>query len=160
MKLDTIDHAILTQLQLNARISNVELSDKVGLSQSACSRRVAQLEEDGVIEDYQAIVSNKALGQTVTSIIQITLSGQSQDKLAAFEQAVIECPYIVACFLMSGDSDYLMRVNAKDMDHFEYIHKTWLSALPGVVRLQSSFALRTLINRANIDLGNIDVASL
>lgn len=158
MKLDKIDRAILSELQTNARVSNIELSDKVGLSQSACSRRVTQLEEIGVVEGYQAVISNKALGQTVTAIIQITLSSQSEQVLSAFEQAVNDCPHIVACFLMSGESDYVIRVNAKDMENFEFIHKHWISTLPGVVRIQSSFALRTVANRANVDLGNIDIA--
>lgn len=160
MKLDRIDRAILSHLQSNARISNIELAESVGLSQSACSRRVNQLEEIGVIEGYQAVVSNKELGQTITAIIQITLNSQSEQTLSAFENAVIACPYIVACFLMSGESDYIIRVNAKDMENFEYIHKNWISTLPGVVRIQSSFALRTVVNRANIDIGNVDISAV
>lgn len=154
-KIDKIDRAILGQLQNEARISNVELAERVGLSQSACLRRVNQLEETGVIESYQAVISNKAIGQAITAIIRITLDGQTEQHFNAFEAAVVKCPYIVACFLMSGESDYVIRVNASDMEHFESIHKNWLSTLPGVSRMRSSFAMRMVVNRANIDIANI-----
>lgn len=155
MKLDKFDLSILAILQEDGRISNVVLADKVGLSASACSRRLDQLENNGVVEKYQAVVSNKALGQTITSIVHITLNGQSENHLAEFEKAVGKCPHIVACFLMSGEYDYIVRVNAKDMTEFEHIHKNWLSVLPGVARIQSSFAMREVINRANIDITQI-----
>ncbi|MGB7287036.1 MAG: Lrp/AsnC family transcriptional regulator [Salaquimonas sp.] len=155
MKLDKIDRTILATLQDNARLSNVEIAELAGLSQSACLRRVKHLEESGVIEGYQAVISNKKIGQTITAIIQITLNGQSEQHLSEFEAAVERCPYIVACFLMSGASDYIIRVNAKDMEHFEYIHKNWLSTLPGVSRMQSGFAMRVVVNRANIDIANL-----
>lgn len=155
MKLDKIDRAILGVLQENARLSNVELAEAVGLSQSACLRRVNNLETLGVIEAYQAVISNKAIGQTITAIIQITLSGQSVQHFQDFEAAIAKCPYVVACFLMSGESDYIIRVNAKDMENFEMIHKQWLSTLPGVSRMQSSFAMRVVVNRANIDIANL-----
>ena len=156
MKLDNIDLSILTQLQENARISNVDLADKVGLSPSACSRRLDHLEKSQIIENYQAVISNKALGQTITSIVHITLDGQSENHLRAFELAVSSCPHIVACFLMSGECDYIVRVNARDMSEFEHIHKNWLSILPGVSRIQSSFAMREVINRANIDITSMN----
>ena len=152
MKLDKIDYSILAKLQQDARISNVDLADHVGLSPSACSRRLDQLEKNKVIENYQAVISNKALGQTITCIVHITLDGQSENHLRAFEAAVTNCPHIVACFLMSGEYDYIVRVNATHMTEFEHIHKNWLSVLPGVARIQSSFAMREVINRANIDI--------
>jgi len=155
MKLDAIDISILRELQIDARISNIELSERVGLSASACSRRLDQLEKSGTIEGYQAVISNKILGQTVTAIIHITLNGQSEAHLADFEAAVRNCPYVVACFLMSGEFDYLLRINARDMVEFEDIHKNWLSTMPGVVRIQSSFAMRTVVVRPNIDVANI-----
>jgi len=155
MKLDKIDRAILGVLQENARLSNVELAETVGLSQSACLRRVNNLETLGIIEAYQAVISNKAIGQTITAIIQITLSGQSVQHFQDFEAAIAKCPYVVACFLLSGESDYIVRVNAKDMENFEMIHKQWLSTLPGVSRMQSSFAMRVVVNRANIDIANL-----
>ena len=155
MKLDTIDTLILKELQENARISNVELANRVGLSPSACSRRVEHLENSGTIESYQAVISNQALGQTITSIVHISLNRQASTDMDEFEKAVSECPYIVACFLMSGEYDYIIRVNARDMKEFEHVHKDWLSRLPGVSRIQSSFAMRTVVNRANIDVASL-----
>lgn len=152
MKLDKIDTSILIALQENARMSNVELANRVGLSPSACSRRLEQLETSGTIQGYQAQISNKALGQTITAIVHMTLDRQSGADYEQFEKAVAECPFIVACFLMSGEHDYVLRVNANDMEHFETIHKNWLSTLPGILRINSSFAMRTVVNRANIDL--------
>ncbi len=152
MNLDSIDLAILRELQNNARIANVDLAEKVRLSPSACSRRLDHLEVSGVIEGYQARISNHALGQNLTAIISITLEGQSEAHLGAFEKAIRNCPGLVACFLMSGDSDYIVRMNARDMEHFEHIHKNWLSTLPGVARIHSSFAMREIVNIANIDL--------
>lgn len=154
--LDRADKMILRELQANARIPNVELAEKVGLSPSACSRRLHQLQEAGIIEGYQAVISNRALGQTITALVHITLKAQSEDHLRNFEAAVFDCPYIVACFLMSGESDYLIRVNARDMEHYEKIYKLWLSTLPGVSRIQSSFAMRMVVNRPNIDLATLD----
>ena len=155
MKLNPTDKAILNVLQNNARITNAELADRVNLSPSACSRRLDSLEKSGTIEGYQAVISNKALGQTITAIIAITLEGQSEKHLAAFEDAVAKCPHVVACFLMSGDSDYIVRVNARDMEEFEHIHKNWLSAMPGVARIHSSFSMRTVVNRANISIADV-----
>lgn len=152
MKLDTIDTSILSALQENARMSNVELSNRVGLSPSACSRRLEQLEKSGVLEGYHAVISNTALGQTITCIVHITLDRQAENHLATFEETARKCPYIVACFLMSGEYDYIVRVNAIDMAHFEHIHKDWLSTLPGVSRMHTSFAMRTVVNRPNIDI--------
>ena len=152
MKLDEIDSAILHRLQDRARMSIVDLAGQVGLSPSACSRRVEQLEAAGVIEGYHATISSKALGQTITSIVHITLDRQAGADLDAFENAVKECPHIVACFLMSGEYDYILRVTARDMTHFEHIHKNWLSTMPGVLRIHSSFAMRTVVNRASIDV--------
>ncbi len=156
MKIDSIDKSILTVLQDNARISNVDLANRVGLSPSVCSRRLEHLQQSGVIEGYHAIILNRALGQTITAIVHVTLDRQAGRELDHFEMAVADCPHIVACFLMSGEHDYILRVNARDMDHFEYIHKHWLSNLPGISRMQSSFAMRTVVNRANVDLAGLD----
>lgn len=155
MKLDKLDLSILNALQENARISNVDLANRVALSPSACSRRIEQLEKDGVIEGYHAAISNRALGQTLTAIVHISLDRQSNPDLDQFERAAAECPHIAACFLMSGEHDYILRVTARDMEHFEHIHKNWLSTLPGVSRVHSSFAMRTVVNRANVDVATI-----
>ena len=83
------------------------------------------------------------------------MGGVGPDGVAIAEEAVAQCPFIVACFLMSGQSDYVIRVNAHDMEHFEQIHKNWLSTLPGVSRMLSSFAMRVVVNRANVDIASL-----
>lgn len=147
MELDKIDRAILRALQENARLSNVEVGTKVGLSSSACSRRIQALESAGILRGYHALVNERALGFGVTAIVHITLEGQSDDHLEAFEAAVADCPNIWACDLLSGASDYIMRVGAKDLDDFGRIHREVLASLPGVSRIESSFSLRQVVNR-------------
>lgn len=152
ISLDAIDHSILSELQADARLPNVVLADRVGLSPSACSRRVDALEKSGVIRGYHARLSSKALGHPIVVIVYITLEGQSADQLTDFEDAVKKCPNVLVCYLMSGTSDYLLRVAARDLSDYERIHKEWLSAMPGVARMTSSFALREVINRPSVDM--------
>lgn len=161
IQLDAIDRAILSQLQQDARMPNVVLADRVGLSPSACSRRVDALEKSGVVRGYHARLSSRALGHPIVVIVYITLEGQSVSHLTAFEAAVKECPNVLVCYLMSGTSDYLLRVAARDLADYERIHKEWLSAMPGVARMTSSFALREVINRQSVDIRiNDKIASI
>ncbi|MFD1744039.1 Lrp/AsnC family transcriptional regulator [Rhizobium helianthi] len=150
--LDTIDLAIMKALQADGRMSNAELAQKVGLSASACSRRLDILEKTGIISGYHARLSHKALNYTLMAVVHISLSGQSAKALAEFEAAVKLCPNILVCYLMSGEYDYILRVAAKDLADYERIHRDWLSALPHVVKINSSFALREVIDRPNIGL--------
>lgn len=150
MSLDTIDAAILRVLQENGRISNAELADKIGLSASACSRRVDILEKTGVISGYHARLSHKALDYRIMVIVHISLSGQFAKTLTEFEAAVKLCPNVLVCYLMSGEYDYILRVAAKDLEDYERIHRDWLSALPHVVKINSSFSLREIIDRPNV----------
>lgn len=152
MELDTIDLAILTALQADGRASNAALAETVGLSPSACSRRLNSLEKKGVIRGYHARVANRALGYSMTVIVHISLSGQFQKTLREFEEAVKRCPNVLVCFLMSGEYDYILRVAAKDLADYERIHRDWLSALPNVVKINSSFALREIIERPNVGI--------
>jgi Lrp/AsnC family transcriptional regulator, leucine-responsive regulatory protein len=147
-ELDRIDHAILAALQENARIPNAQLAERVGLSPSACSRRLDALEASGAVRGYHARLSNRVLGHPVTVVVHISLASQSEKHLAEFEEAVKACPNVQMCYLMSGEHDYILRVVARDLEDFERIHKTWLSAMPHVVRMNSSFALRNVIDRA------------
>ena len=149
-KLDQIDLAILKTLQENGRISNADLADKVGLSASACSRRLDILEKSGVISGYHARVSHKALDYKMMVIVHISLSGQFAKTLAEFEAAVKRVPNVLVCYLMSGEYDYILRVACKDLEDYERIHRDWLSALPHVVKINSSFALREIIDRPNL----------
>ena len=104
--MDKIDRSILSILQENARIPNVELADRVGLSASACLRRVAQLEQSGLITGYHAGLSHEKLGHSVLVLVHITLHGQSADMLSDFEKAVRNVPQVLACYLLAGESDY------------------------------------------------------
>ncbi|MFD0917578.1 Lrp/AsnC family transcriptional regulator [Pseudahrensia aquimaris] len=154
MELDAIDRSILTELQRDARVPNVQLAERVGLSPSACSRRVDALEKSGIVRGYHARLSSKALGHPIVVIVYITLEGQSVAQLADFEAAVKKCPNVLVCYLMSGESDYLLRVAAQDLEDYERIHKEWLSSMPGVARMTSSFALREVINRPSVEIGS------
>jgi len=147
MNLDRIDYALMAALTRNARCSHVELSAEIGLSTTACARRLAALEESGVIAGYRAELGLKLLGLTTTVIVHITLESQSEEALQDFETAIARCPSVVRCLLMSGSDDYLVTVIARDIEDFERIHKTELSRLPRVARLQSSFALRQVVDR-------------
>ncbi|HKJ74106.1 MAG TPA: Lrp/AsnC family transcriptional regulator [Alphaproteobacteria bacterium] len=145
MELDTIDHRILEELQANARISNLELAKRVALSPSACSRRVQALEKAGVIKGYRAIVDDQALGIGLTVIVQIGLQHHDDEALEAFETAVRNSPNIIACDMISGRDDYLLRIGARDLMDYERIHREQLSRLPGVTRIESSFAFRKVV---------------
>ena len=146
--MDRIDSAILLRLQEKARISNVELASAVGLSPSACLRRVSLLEKAGVIEGYHAALSSEKLGHEVLVLMQITLEGQSAEMLAEFEAAAANIPQVLACFLIAGESDYILRVAARDVGDFGRLHAEKLSALPHVLRMESSFVMREVFTRS------------
>lgn len=148
MDLDKLDSTILSELAANARVSQVELAARVGLSSTAIARRQRALEESGVIRSYQAVLDLGRFGLATTVVVRITLDSQSDEALKAFEAGVVECPSVVRCFLMSGSDDYVVIVLARDIEDFERIHRTELSRLPRVARLESSFALREIVNRA------------
>ena len=149
---DAIDLAMMRILQQDGRISNAELAVRVGLSQSACSRRLAALESEGTISGYHARLSNKALDHKMMVIVHISLCVQFAKTLTEFEAAVKRCPNVLVCYLMSGEYDYILRVAARDLEDYERIHRDWLAALPHVVKINSSFALREILDRPNIGL--------
>ena len=140
--MDRIDKAILRELQRDGRISNASLAERINLSESACLRRVRQLETSGLIAGYVCLVDQTAAGYPDNVFVQITLKSQQQDDLAAFERAVVDIPEVMECHLMSGMADYLLRVIVADARDYERIHSQTLTRLPGVDRVQSSFALR------------------
>ena len=141
---DETDRRILAALQKAGRTTNAELSEKVHLSPSACHRRVQRLEAEGYIRDYVALLDARKLGRPTTVFVEITLSGQADEVLDAFEKAVAKVPDVLECHLMAGTADYLLKVVAKDTDDFAQIHRKYLASLPGVAQMQSSFALRTV----------------
>jgi Lrp/AsnC family leucine-responsive transcriptional regulator len=144
MSLDSIDRRILTQLQRKGRISNADLSAAVNLSPSACHRRVQRLEKDGFIRDYVALLDARKLGMPTTVFVEITLQGQADEVLEAFEKAVARIPDVLECHLMAGTADYILKVVAENTEDFARIHRQHLARLPGVAQMQSSFALRTV----------------
>lgn len=150
MRLDSVDISILTELQDHGRLTNAELAERVGLSASACHRRVKALEQAGVIDRYVAILSEKALGRGITVYVQVTLDNQKRDTLVAFEEAVETVPEVMECYLMSGDADYLVRVLVRDANDYERVHREVLSGLPGVARLVSSFTIRRVFSRTTM----------
>jgi Lrp/AsnC family leucine-responsive transcriptional regulator len=145
--IDALDRAILGALLEDGRMSQVELAERIPLSATAIARRIRALEEEGIIQGYQARVSRQALGLGMTVMVHIGLTSQNEDLLEAFEAAVASAPSIVSCHLMSGEDDYLLTVVARDLTDFERIHKEQLARLPGVARLKSSFALREVANK-------------
>ena len=143
-ELDETDRRLLRALQRRGRMSNAELSDAVNLSQSACHRRVQRLEREGVIAGYVALLNPRMVGCRALVLVEITLSGQTDDVLDAFEAAVARVPEVLECHLMAGAADYLLKVVAEDSEDFARIHRRSLATLPGVQTMQSSFALRTV----------------
>ncbi len=144
MKIDRTDRAILHALQLDGRLSNVNLANKINLSESACLRRVKLLEKAGVVERYSMLVNQVAVGLPGNVFVEISLAQQQQEELDTFEERVLELPEVMECYLMSGDYDYLLRVVVADAADYERIHHQHLTRLPGVAKVRSSFALRTV----------------
>ena len=143
--IDSIDRNILRLLRLNARISNAALAKEVGLSPSACLRRIRLMEKAGIISGYTALIDTANADATIAVIINITLERQTEDHLDRFEAAVRKFPEVRECFLMTGGSDYLLRVEVANAGEFERIHKEILAKLPGVLRINSSFAIRNVL---------------
>lgn len=145
MELDATDRRILTVLQKQGRITNAELSELVNLSPSACHRRVQRLEDEGFIAAYVALLDARRMGRPTTVFVEITLQGQADEVLDAFERAVSRVPDVLECHLMAGTADYLLKIVAADTDDFARIHRQYLTRLPGVAQMQTSFALRTVV---------------
>jgi len=150
--MDKYDKSILVALQEDGRMSNVQLAQRVNLSESACLRRVRALEESGMISRYAALVSQNEAGLPGNVFVQIGLHREVESELSAFEDAVRDIPEVMECYLMSGEFDYLLRVVVADMADFERIHKTELTRLPGVARVNSSFGIRTVQRKTQLPL--------
>lgn len=151
-ELDTIDHAILDALQDDGRITNADLAESIGLSASACHRRVRRLESDGVIERYAAMVNRQLVGRGVSVFVEISLESQREDLLDDFEAAVTNVPHVQSCHLMAGNADYLVHVTCADVADYETIHREYIAVLPGVTQVRSSFAIRTVTDTTVLDL--------
>lgn len=151
-RMDALDIKLLKALQKDGRMSNADLADSVALSPSACHRRVQRLEKEGVIRNYVALLNPRAVDRRATVFVEITLKGQAEEILQAFERQVALIPDVLECHLMAGAADYLLKVVAQDTDDFARIHKQYLARLPGVAQMQSSFALRTVFKTTALPL--------
>lgn len=146
MKLDEMDGRILAALRLNARISNVDLGAQVGLSASACARRIRFLEEAGVIRGYTTVRNAAAVQERRPVFILIKLSNPTAEHLRHFEMAVRKCEEVRECFLITGSADYLLRIEIDGFEEFERVHSEVLSKLPGVSSILSSFTIRNVFS--------------
>jgi Lrp/AsnC family transcriptional regulator, leucine-responsive regulatory protein len=141
-KIDATDRRILRVLQSEAKLTNVELAERVGLSPSPCLARVRGLERDGIIDRYVALVRPEALGHNISVFIQVTLERQIETALEAFEARIASFDEVMECYLMTGDSDYLVRLVVPDIAALERFIVKELTTIPGVANIRSSFALK------------------
>lgn len=151
-QLDAIDVAILEALQVDGRLTNIDLAHRVHLSPSACLRRVKQLEDSGVIAQYVALLNPKAVGAHGTSFTIINLETMSNDALDLFEQAVRAEARILDCYYVAGANDYLIRFAYRDAEDLEQFHTEVLMRLPGVARTNSMLVLRTVKKTTSLAL--------
>ena len=142
MKIDAVDIRILNELQADGSLTNLELAKRVHLSPSPCLTRVKALENDGVIDRYVALVQPKSLGLNLSVFISISLKEQSKSALAAFEKSIADHDEIMECYLMTGDSDYLIRVAVADITALEKFILEQLTPIAGIEKIRSSFALK------------------
>ncbi|UTW51397.1 Lrp/AsnC family transcriptional regulator [bacterium SCSIO 12827] len=145
--LDAIDRRILTAIQTNARMRNVDLAEAVGLSASPCLRRVKRLEDAGVIRDYVTLVDQQAVGLPVSIFISVTLERQVEKALEEFEATIRSWPEVMECYLMTGDADYLLRVVTADLSAYERFLMDRLTRVTGVASIKSSFSLKQVVYR-------------
>jgi Lrp/AsnC family leucine-responsive transcriptional regulator len=144
---DRVDRAIVTRLQRDGRIANVDLADAISLSPSACLRRVKALEASGIIAGYRAEVSRLRAGLGLTVFLGLKVEGHSQETASRIEQALLAIPAIVACYLVSGTNDFLVEAVVPDLAGYEQLLLGQILAIPGVVDAQSTFAIRTILSR-------------
>jgi DNA-binding Lrp family transcriptional regulator len=145
--MDAFDRKILRVLASEGRLAAVDVAARVGLSASAVTRRLQNLEASGAIRGYRAMINPAAVGLGINIFVEITLERQNDDSLRAFEAALAASPNVLSCHLMSGTSDYLIHIAARDLADFERLHANVLGHLPGVARIESKFALREAIDR-------------
>jgi len=147
MQLDRTDKRILGELQINGRISNQELADKVGLSASPCLRRVKQLEDEGIIEGYAALVNASKLGLKMMALIQIRMDRHTPERFEEFELTIKDYPQVQECILITGQTaDYQVKVIVRDMEEYQDFLLNKITPLPGVSDVHSSFILRQVIH--------------
>lgn len=150
--LDRTDLKILAEMQNDARISNAELAQRVGLSPSPCLRRVRQLEADGIIRRYAAIIDAKSVGLPISVFVRVSLHSQVRDQLEDFESRINAFEEIMECYLMTGESDYLLRIVVPDLESYERFLTEKLTRISAIANIQSSFALKQVAYRTGLPL--------
>ena len=151
-KLDNIDYNILRNIQADGRISNLNLADKIGLSPSPCLRRVRDLEKRKVIKRYVGLIDPKAVGFLINAFVNVRLRSQEKKFLNTFEHKVSMYNEVIECYLMTGSSDYLLRVVTRDLEEYERFVIDKLTKIEGIANIQTSFALKPLIQRTEIPI--------
>ena len=141
----------MSALQKDGRLTYVQLAEQVKLSESACLRRVRLLEQNGIIDKYVMLINQTAIGKPGDVFVRVTLEGQQQEKLQRFEKEIVQVKEVMECYLMSGDSDFLLRVIVRNNEDYMRIHNR-LTGIPGVLRVQSSFALKTVLKKTELPL--------
>ena len=150
--LDRLDYRILHYLQNDARLTNLELAAKVGLSPSPCLRRVKALEDSGILKRYVAILDAVAVGLPISAFINVSLRSQEREALEQFQSRIASYPEVMECYLMTGTSDYLLRVVVPDLESYERFLGDKLTRIPGIGNIQTSFALKPVVYRTELPL--------
>ncbi len=154
MTLDRYDRQILEVLQVDGRINNQDLADRIGLSPSPCLRRVRALEESGLIVGYRALLDSRKLGLTLMALVHISMDLHTPERFANFEASVSVLPEVLECLLITGqDADYQLKVAVRDMDHYQTLLLDKLTRITGVTGVHSSFVLRRVVDKTALSLG-------
>ncbi len=155
-KLDRYDLRILAELQRDARISNQELAERIGLSPSPCSRRVKQLEDDGYISRQVALLDRKKLGLTLTAYVQVGMDRHTPERFEHFQDIIRKCPEVLECSLVTGmDADYQLKVVVQDMEHYQKFLLGQLTRIEGVTSVRSAFVLDQVLASTELPLGHL-----
>lgn len=152
MKLDALDKRILRSLQRNGRLQNIELAKEVGLSPSPCLRRTRILEEEGIIARYTAILDPKKIDQALTVYAQVWLSNQTSEVIEHFIHEIKLLPQITECHLMAGNSDFLLKIVAADLDDYRRFQMGYLSRIRGVQNIKTEIPLQTIKSTTELPL--------
>ena len=152
--MDYIEYKILSTLQKNARLTNLELAKQVGLSASPCLRRVKALEDTGIISGYSAIIDQNKVDLSVNVFVQVSLERQSEEGLEVFEEKIIEYNEVMEAYLMTGEADYLLRIVVKDLQTYEKFLKENLTRIPGISSIRSYFSLKQVTRKYNLPIIN------
>lgn len=156
MRLDRTDKYILSEMQLNGRISNLELADKVGLSPSPCSRRVKQLEDEGYIDKHVTLLNQSKLGLKLIAMVQVSMDKHTPDRFENFESHISNWPEVLECYLITGQSaDYLLKIIVPDMDAYQGFLLEKLTCIEGVSGVHSSFVLRKAVEKSDLPLNHL-----